>query len=60
MVGKAVTIFLSKNDTSALYMRKCLTSSMQKTKKEKTCKEINIRKTTGNEYLNLKWKSRNK
>ena len=22
MVGKAVTIFLSKNDTSALYMRK--------------------------------------
>lgn len=33
---------------------------MQKTKKEKTCKEISIRKTTGNEYLNLKWKSRNK
>ena len=33
---------------------------MQKTKKEKTCKEINIRKTTGNEYLNLKWTSRNK
>ena len=32
---------------------------MHKTKKEKTCKEINIRKTTGNEWLNLKWKSRN-
>lgn len=59
MVGKAVTIFLSKNDTSTLYIRK-ISHKQYTENQEKTCKEINIRKTTGNEYLNLKWKSRNK
>ena len=44
-----------------MYMRKISWKQhIKKTRKKRLVAETNTRKATGNEYLNLKWKSRNK